>query len=580
LKIDKDYLAFQLSFYLRILFSVLVDSDFTDTEEFRTGIKRDNQHSTIDKLNARFMANMPKNKSGEINSIRAEVLNSCIAAAPRKQGLFSLTVPTGGGKTLSSLAFALKHAQTHGLRRIIYVIPYTSIIEQNAAVFKEKLGNDNVLEHHSNFDIKDRDFDNPFASLQTKWASENWDIPVVVTTNVQFFESLFAAKTTKARKIHNIANSVVIFDEAQMLPTDYLSPCMAAISELIANYGVTVLLCSATQPLVQKYAYLGMDTTEIINNPDDLAVRLKRVDYLYLGPKTDEELVGLLSGLHSALVIVSSRKHAFTLYQLARETVAKGKLVYLSTLVTPVDRTAKIAEIKRRLKNKEPVIVISTQLIEAGVDVDFPVVYRSLTGIDSIVQAGGRANREGKLSQPGVVYIFEPTDSPIPPALRLTASIGRILINCLGARAFTLEGIKKYFELFYDALERGGTLDKQGILSEFEENRGKIVKMNFKTAAEKFKLIGDDTKTVIIPCEENDASIKQIRNGYATRATLRALQGYGINVYNNEFERLRENNAIMTIDDIHILVSPKYYVYETGFDIFTDENKNAECVFV
>ncbi|MDR2728077.1 MAG: CRISPR-associated helicase Cas3', partial [Chitinispirillales bacterium] len=400
LKLQKDYVAFQVATYLRILFSVLVDSDFTDTEEFCTDISREPILLQSNVLFDKLIRNMPQNNDSEINKIRAGIFGNCLMAAEKPQGLFSLTVPTGGGKTLSSLAFALKHAEEHGLRRIIYVIPYTSIIEQNAEVIKKIFGDGNVLEHHSGFDIDEDD-------KRTKWASENWDIPIVVTTNVQFFESLFANKTTKSRKIHNIANSVVIFDEAQMLPVDYLSPCMAAISEMILNYGVTTVLCSATQPLVQKYGYKELEFTEIASNPDDLAEQHKRVVYSFVGSKTDGEIVQELTKRDSALIILNSRKHAFALYELVKESIFEESLFYLSTLLTPHDRTNKIKTIKKRLNEKLPVVVISTQLIEAGVDVDFPVVYRSIAGIDSIIQAGGRANREGKLNSLGEVIVFE-----------------------------------------------------------------------------------------------------------------------------------------------------------------------------
>lgn len=266
---NKDW-AFHFATYLRMLFSILVDSDFTDTEEFCTGINRVTRSFDAVKLFELLMAKMPKNTGGKVNDIRAGILKNCLTMADKPQGLFSLTVPTGGGKTLSSLAFALEHARVHKLRRVIYVIPYTSIIEQNAAVFIQTLGKDNVFEHHSGVDINDEDDEDSddLRIKRLKWASEDWNVPIIVTTNVQFFESLFAVKTTRVRKIHNIANSVVIFDEAQMLPPDYLTPCMWAISELIVNYGVTAVLCSATQPFVQKFAYESLKTTEIADNPD------------------------------------------------------------------------------------------------------------------------------------------------------------------------------------------------------------------------------------------------------------------------------------------------------------------------
>lgn len=574
LNCQPDFAAFQIATYLRMLFSVLVDSDFTDTAEFCSGMKRGAEYPRMDELFNKLMSNMPKKTDGTVNQLRAEILSDCLSAAVKPQGLFSLTVPTGGGKTLSSLAFALKHAQTHGLRRVIYVIPYTSIIEQNAAVIREKLGESNVLEHHSNITLDGNNF-------KARWASENWDIPVIVTTNVQFFESLFAKQTTKSRKIHNISNSIVIFDEAQMLPSDYLSPCMAAVSELITNYSVTAVLCSATQPLVHKYAYKNIEISEIANNPDELAKKLKRVNFKFAGAKSDNEIIYELSRRHSALVVVNSRKHAFTLYKLAESAIEESALFYLSTLLTPKDRSTKIAEIKCRLAKNLPVIVISTQLIEAGVDVDFPAVYRSIAGIDSIIQAGGRANREGKLPKLGEVVVFEPSDSPVPMALQLTVSVGKEVISVCGDGAFGLDGIKKYFELLYHALERDGVMDKKEIMKEFECSRGQIVKMNFGTVAENFKLIDDNTHNIIIPCEESKELIEALRKGYYTRKTLRELQKYSINVYNHEYRRLCEDNAFDKIgEDINVLITPKYYSRDSGLDIFTEDNKNAESYYI
>jgi CRISPR-associated endonuclease/helicase Cas3 len=576
LKQCKDDVAFQIAMYLRMLFSVLVDSDFTDTEEFCTDIKRKVDFPTIGELFTALMKSMPQSSGCKVDKIRAEILNDCLCAAENAQGLFSLTAPTGGGKTLSTLAFALKHAQIHKLRRVIYVIPYTSIIEQNAKVFCEKLGVGNVLEHHCNFELNtDEDTNN----RQAKWASENWDIPVIVTTNVQFFESLFASKTSKSRKVHNIAGSVVIFDEAQMLPSDYLSPCMAIISELVSNYNMTAVLCSATQPLVQKYAYDDIKTVEISANPTELSEKLKRVEFRFAGKKSDSELVDELSYLRSALVIVNSRKHAFTLYNLAKNVISQGSLFYLSTLLTPNHRSAKIAEIKRRLKENLPVVVISTQLIEAGVDVDFPIVYRSIAGIDSIIQAGGRANREGKMANLGEVIIFESTDNPTPRALQNTVSIAKETISVCGDNAFGLEGIKKYFELFYNSLERDDEMDKKGILTEFEMSRGEITKMNFETVAKNFKLIEDNTHDIVIPCDDSEESnhlINKLRQNNFTRKMFRQLQKYTVNIYDKEYKQLRDDNVIEIINNIAVLIAPKYYSYETGLDIFTDENKNAE----
>jgi CRISPR-associated endonuclease/helicase Cas3 len=582
MKADKQISVFQIATYIRMLFSALVDSDFTDTEEFCTGIKRRAITLKPDLLFEAVNNNIPPNDGSKINNIRSGIREKCIEAAEMPQGFFSLTVPTGGGKTLSSLAFALKHLMKHKLRRIIYVIPYLSIIEQNADVFKTILGDDFVLEHHSGIVTDKNDF-------ETRWATENWDIPIVVTTNVQFFESLFSNKTTKARKIHNIANSVVIFDEAQMLPLDYLSPCMALVSEFVENYGVTAVLCSATQPLLDKYTYKNLNTIEIAENPEKLAEQLKRVEYHFSGKKTDEEIIDETSQLKSVLVIVNSRKHAFALYKTAIQNneTEKSSLFYLSTLLAPVHRSKKIDQIKERLNKNLPVKVFSTQLVECGVNIDFPVVYRSIAGIDSIIQAGGRANREGKLSNPdgspklGKVIIFEPCgeNGKMPKSLMATANIGKETIDVLGDRAFGLEGIKKYFELLYSLIEEKDVMDKKEILGEFEMIGSKL-KMNFETVAEKFKLIEENTRGIAIKCDaQSKELVAKLRKGEEIKDTVRKLQRYSVSVYENEFYRLVSENAVEIISGVNVLVTKDYYSEESGFDLFTDENKNGKAFF-
>ena len=567
-------LGFQVATYIRMLFSVLVDSDFTNTEEFCKNIKRKVEHDNILDLYEKLKARLPQNDGSKLNNIRAEILKNCIDKADSEKGLFTLTVPTGGGKTLSSLAFALKHVQKHNLRRVIYVIPYTTIIEQNAKIIKDILGEKNVLEHHSNIQNED-DNDN----FQYKWATENWDIPIVITTNVQFFESLFSHKTTQLRKIHNIINSVIIFDEAQMLPTNYLSPCMTIISELIKNYGCSAVLCSATQPTIHKYVYKNLISTEIAENIDHVFNELKRVEFVNLGKQSDEDIIDdILCTNTSTLIVVNTRKHAFHLYQLLTQKFDKNNVFYLSTLLIPLHRSNKINEIKNRLLNNELTIVVSTQLIEAGVDIDFPVVYKSLAGIDSIIQAGGRANREGKLIQ-GLVKIYESTSEygKIPNSLRHFAELGREALFAYKENAFNLEGIKKYFELYYAHIEQDDLLDKNKILQQFQVNNGEFTDCNFKTAFENFKLIDDITKSIVIDCQSSNEIITKLRNNNYNKADLRKLQLFSINIYPNELQNLINDNAIENINGIYVLITNMYYNDDNGLDIFTDDNKNAEC---
>ena len=595
--VNRDFLkysqGFQVATYIRMLFSTLVDSDFTDTEEFCTNKKREIVHDSLSDLYKKLEGKFHKTDGTKLNNAREMILKNCIKKAESEPGLFTLTVPTGGGKTRSSLAFALKHAIKNDLRRVIYVVPYTTIIEQNAKDIKDILGENNVLEHHSN--IQNHDVD----EFKYRWATENWDIPIIITTNVQFFESLFSNKTSQVRKIHNITKSVVIFDEAQMLPIDYISPCMTIMSELITNYGCSAVLCSATQPTLQDYAYKSLiPAIEIAENTQQLFDDLKRVDYLNMGKQSDEEIIkDILEENTSALVVVNSRRHAYQLYEQACEKMEN--VYYLSTLLIPLHRSFKIQEIKKRLPN-ENIIVISTQLIEAGVDIDFPVVYRSLAGIDNIIQAGGRANREGKLTM-GIVKVFEPTSDigKIPRVIENSGKISREIFYTLKEKTYNLEGIEKFFKLYYSLFAQEDQLDKKRILSEFQVNNGEFTDGNFKRVAEKFKIIEDNTQSVVIECdgditlckdstdptikllhEGSKNIIKKIRNGEFDYKDIRKLQYFSVNIFSSVFEKLEKKNAIdkdLQKYGINILMTEKYYDKDKGLDIFSDENKNGEC---
>lgn len=385
--------------WVRLLFSCLVDADFLDTEEFMDeskAVQRADMPAMPDLL-PRFSAYMEEKFADapptSVNRVRAEVLRQCRDKAHKTPGLFSLTVPTGGGKTLSSLAFALEHAMCHGQRRVIYAIPYTSIIEQTANIFRD-IFPDAVVEHHSNLD-PDKE------TVKSRLATENWDAPLVVTTNVQFFESLFAAKTSRCRKLHNIVNSVVVLDEAQLLPPEFLQPILDVMNLLVRHYGVTIVLSTATQPALGtlqtfQRTIRGLDQVrEIIDDPEALYRALERVTVELpkdLQQAQDWNDIAQQVQRHpSVLVVVNSRADARELHR----RMPKGTM-HLSALMCGEHRSRVIAGIKRRLLSREAVRVVSTQLVEAGVDVDFPVVYRALAGLDSIAQAAGRCNREGK----------------------------------------------------------------------------------------------------------------------------------------------------------------------------------------
>ena len=411
----KDHRNFSVSFLTRMIFSVLVDADWLETETYiNGGQKPRGGYESIEVLGQRFNKFLRRfeNPITSINLKRTETLRACLEHAADPQGIFTLTIPTGGGKTLASMGFALNHAVAHGLKRIIYVIPFTSIIEQNAGVFKESLGKENVLEHHSNFDWEQmkrgigsdmQDDETNTAYDKLKLAAENWDIPIVVTTNVQFFESMFASQKSRCRKLHNIARSVIIFDEAQTLPREYLKPCMLAVQELVQNYGASAVLCTATQPLLKQFMPEVSEFAELAPDPQALYKFYKRVQVKNEGKLADADLLERMNAQQQALCIVNTRKHAKGLF----DGLNPDGRFHLSTLMCPIHRKETLITIRERLKSGETCRVVSTQVMEAGIDVDFPVGYRALAGLDSIIQAAGRVNREAQRPS-GEMFVFEP----------------------------------------------------------------------------------------------------------------------------------------------------------------------------
>lgn len=432
---------FAQSFLLRMLFSCLVDADFLATEAFYAQsegrpVARGGHRSIAELRDSlrRFMAGMRDGaKTDDLNALRAKILDHAVAKAPLTPGHFTMTVPTGGGKTLASLSFALEHAAHHGLRRVIYVIPFTSIIEQTASVFRRALATkEDVLEHHSNFDWdaarggKRPDDESPDAEAKLQRAAENWDVPVVVTTAVQFFESLFANRTSRCRKLHNIVDSVVVLDEAQTIPLKFLLPCLAAVDELARSYRTSVVFCTATQPAVRRVddalkrrdgsgriEALGIDIgedRELAPDPAGLYERLRRVTVERAPePVDDEEIAGRFGEQPSMLVIVNTRRHAQELY---RRISGMEGAAHLSTLMCPRHRRTWLAALKDRLARGEPVRLVATSLIEAGVDISFAEVWRAATGLESITQTAGRCNRENELAPArGRVVVFEPADA-------------------------------------------------------------------------------------------------------------------------------------------------------------------------
>ena len=559
---------FALSFWGRMLYSSLVDADYLDTEAFMKGSGRKTDFDDIPLLCEKLKTFTEKwsNPKSELNRLRCEILNNCLESACLDKGLFSLTVPTGGGKTISSLAFAINHAKEHGMSRIIYVIPYTSIIEQNAAVFREILGNRNVLEHHSEAVPEIGDDHNEWDSINI--STENWDIPIIVTTAVQFFESLYANNPSKCRKLHNIANSVVIFDETQMIPAEHLLPCVAAIGTLVRFFEVSAVLCTATQPFIsdilRTYAP-GFPIRELNHNVNRSFSILKRVSFQIVGSVTTDYLAGSILNNTQVLCIVNSRKTAKELFDM----LPSDESFHLSTLMTPKYRRDTLTLIRKRLIEGKPCRVVSTSLIEAGVDIDFPTVFREMSGLDSIVQAAGRCNREGKReSTNSKVFVFE-LENNIPPLLRINIGATKEALR-VNNDPGDVKTIDCYFRSYRDLMRNN---DKSRTVSHLKEGISGCI-LPYRTVAENFHLIDQVTKTVYIPNNENELLIREIRGGYANRETFREMGKHSVNIFENHFNLLYEAGDIdLTPYGSAILVNEKLYSEKTGLSLVAETGK-------
>lgn len=606
LRAKSQYPGFERAFFIRMLFSALVDADFLATEHFyamanfdESPVRRGlvNSLTTLrNRLDAKLAAKA--SSATKVNRLRGEILAHVRAQASQAPGLFSLTVPTGGGKTLTSLAFALDHAIAHGLDRIVYVIPYTSIIEQTAESFRDALGDDgDVLEHHSavEWDPKgDEQFDDEGREGLKKLRrdAENWDVRIIVTTSVQFFESLFAARTSACRKLHNLANSIIILDEAQTLPLPLLRPCMAAIETLATGYGASVVLCTATQPALSKQDGFDrglVDVRELAPDPEALYRRLNRVRVeIAPEPVSDGALAAELRAQDQVLCIVNSRAHARDLFGQIKD--APGAR-HLTTLMCPLHRRAALAEIRRDLTDKRPVRLIATSLIEAGVDVDFPTVWRAMTGLDSIAQAAGRCNREGLLAE-GVVFVFQPVDSDgrkPPPGIEQFAAATREVLRAHGGDPLGLETIKAYFSLVYWAKTSGATdqLDAawlgdkpdrtQGILRAIEETKS-AWNFPFAQIANAFRFIEDTMQPVIVPYraagerESVAELVDRLRFVERPGAIARKLALYSVPVPRNKCAELIASGAARYLhpekftDRFVILENTELYSLQSGLN--------------
>lgn len=522
----------------RMLFSALVDADALDTEAHMNRVNagvRNESWPTVGELHERFMTDQRALETriaasavadSKVNGVRREVYEACIERAFWSPGFFRLTVPTGGGKTRSSLGFALEHSMHWKKRRIIVAVPYLTITEQTAKVYRDALGEDALIEHHSGINPPDRhehpDDRETAAERRRQLVAQNWDAPLIVTTTVQLFESLFTNRTSRARKLHNIANSVIILDEIQTVPAQFRAAIFDMLREMVAHYGVSVVLSTATQPVLDTIVdQLGDadEVRELAPHPEELFAELRRVEYCLpcLSEKWDwPRLAGELRDAEQAMAIVNTVADAATLFSELDDSEA----FHLSTRTCGQHRRDTLDLIRRRLTTGEPCMVVSTQLVEAGVDLDFPTVFRALGPLDSIVQAAGRCNREGKLAKPGRVVVFEPLDGGMPPGIyRQGAQEGLIMLRDVSTDLHHPEVFTTYFQRLY------GLAD-----ADPKDVQGKRRHRNFDAVDEVFEIIDDDTFPVFVDYRGIEGGPDHGDRWERVQANLEAHQRAGLGV--------------------------------------------------
>ena len=559
----------QIHHLIRVLFSCLVDADYLDTERFmdeyaaRTRLPHSNLADLVPLMESHLEELESKATANSVNQVRSLIQNQCRRMSAGAKGFYSLTVPTGGGKTLASVLWAIRHAVRNGQKRIIVAIPYTSIVVQTAAVLKSVFGEDSVLEHHGNFDtgsIKDKE-----TRHRALLATENWDYPLVVTTNVQLFESMFSNKPSDCRKLHNIVNSVIILDEIQTLPTDLLQPMVDSLKSYQNMFGVSVLFTTASQPLLNgiiegcnpRVTFRGIENiTEIIPKDYALHEKLRRVCLQIDNTgRTYDEIAERVSRHSKVLCIVNTRGDAREIYE---RLPNEGLTMHLSRMMCPRHVSGTIERIKRALQDgTEPVIrVVATQLIEAGVDIDFPVVYRQEAGLDSILQAAGRCNREGKLDM-ATTYVFSLSKEHNLHGSVVDANDARLSMTGVDDW-FSPETMTEYFRQLYG---RKDTFDKKDIKALLY----KPSEMCFAEAAKEFRLIEEAGNTVYVNMDDSLELVERLKSDGITYSLMKQLSQYSVNIHERDFQKLLGYGAIEeVIDGIYVVNDRAQYDENIG----------------
>ena len=551
----------------RMLYSCLVDADYLDTEAFMMPeqSKLRGNHSTMKQLEEKldmFLRLLKENAvDSEVNRIRNEIQQYCLSESDNTSGFYSLTVPTGGGKTLSSVLWAIKHALRNDLKRIIIAIPYTSIITQTASVLRGIFGDENVLEHHSNVNLSDDE--NSELRKRLKLATENWDYPIVVTTNVQLFESLFSNKPSNCRKLHNLAKSVLILDEVQTLPVDFLQPIVDTLDTLQRVFGTSILFTTASQPVLtgeivgtnKMNSFEALpEIKEIIPEKARLHDRLRRVKLEFDDTRSDyDDVVERMTKYPRVLCIVNTRNDAKEIYgRLPKD----GICLHLSRMMCPNHVRATIEEVKKALKDEsnDVVRVVATQLIEAGVDIDFPIVFRQEAGLDSVLQAAGRCNREGRLDM-GETFVFS-LQKPLPPGFISQTNNARL---AMGKQHdwFAPEAMTAYFQQLYSRIE---SFDKAHIKDLLYKQE-----MRFETAASEFRLIDDKTTSVIVNWKDSMDIVERLKLEGPTYCLMKALSQYSVNVRERDMKKLFGMGAIEELfEGVFVISDKNFYDDQVG----------------
>ena len=595
--------------WIRMLYSCLVDADFLDTEQFMNAqqFSLRGNYASLKSLKQKLDLYMQKKQSetapSKLNEVRKQIYNECISKANEDAGFFSLNVPTGGGKTLSSMAFALSHAIQKNKKRIVVAIPYTSIIEQTASVYKwgtddkceiaERrktnnilFGNENVLEHHSNV-IFENENDSE-KNLRQKLATENWDAPIIVTTNVQLFESLFNAHSSSCRKIHNLVNSVIILDEAQMLPANYLQSILSVLRGLVQCFGVTVILCTATQPALEgtigtdSARFLGIPKNlikPIIENPFALSEKLKRVqiDTSLAKEKINdwETLAKKLEAYTQILCIVQTRKDCRSLHK-----CMPNGTYHLSALMCAEERSEIISEIKNKLKANETVRVISTQLVECGVDIDFPIVFRALAGLDSIAQSAGRCNREGK-NELGTLFLFCPPNDAPAGLLRKACDTTKMILR---KHNYQLElSPDLYHEYFENYFKTINDFDTCQFLDAMQSEKDDL-QFQFRSFSDSYHLIQNTYQATVYvkyvsqkTGKNNFSLLENLQAGERDRNLFQKLSRYAVTLSLNEIQQLvNEGHIVQVENEIFMQRLDDTTLYQNGLGLVADSFASFE----